>query len=81
MGIYICTLAFNSTMEGPSADKLVDNYSQVIEWIFSQTQSSSERVRSSIASLLAQMAKQCPAIFTTNEQILGNLYQWFQQTV
>lgn len=68
-------------MEGPSTEKLITNYNQVIEWIFSQTQNSSERVRCSVASLLAKMAQCCPGIFVSSEEILGKLYQWFQQTI
>lgn len=34
MNRYIALIAFNSTIEGPSQDKLYVNYTQVIQWIY-----------------------------------------------
>jgi len=69
-------MAFNSTVEGPTAAKLLANYGQVFEWVMQNTGHASARVQCATSCLLAQLAKHCPELFQ-NEANLGSFYQWF----
>lgn len=71
-------MAFNSTVEGPSAAKLLENYGQVFDWVMQSTAHVSRRVKCATSCLLAHLAKHCPELFQ-NEANLGSFYQWFTQ--
>lgn len=72
-------MAFNSTVEGPTAAKLQANYGQVFEWVMQNTGHASRRVQCATSCLLAHLAKYCPDLFQ-NEANLGSFYEWFTQT-
>jgi hypothetical protein len=71
-------VALNHTGEGPTAAKMLENYSQVFDWVMQSAAHASRRVKCAASALLALLAKHCPDLFY-NEATLGGFYQWFTQ--
>lgn len=65
---YIALVALNSTMEGVSVQKIYNDYDQIMNWIYGNTQSQFPRVRTASASLLSKIALFCPNLFIKDQQ-------------
>ena len=66
-------VALNSTINGPSTEKLLANFGPVLGWIFSTAENPSQRVKCCTSYLLSQLARTCPSLFHGDE---GNLTQF-----
>lgn len=57
---YVCVMALNSTVDGPSSNKIYEIFSNIMAWIYEKTKSESGRLKSATGYLISQLTCKCP---------------------
>lgn len=60
---FIVLSVLNHSIDGISERKLRESFERIIDWIYQQVQSPSQKVQSVTASTISQLAESCPLLF------------------